>query len=75
VTNDLVTKPGVYEAIPNIEEYIAVESRSMWARLFRRDESGSLVLFGSDLTESEDVIELRSVGLSFSLGDLYETIL
>lgn len=34
VVNDLIRKPRIYNAVPTIEEYLVVDSRSMWRAFF-----------------------------------------
>ena len=75
VVNDLIRKPRLYNAVPSIEEYLVVDSRSMWARVFRRNAAGELPAEGEGLAAADSTIELQSVGLTFKLGDLYANIL
>jgi Uma2 family endonuclease len=75
VVNDLVRKPRVYNAVPSIEEYLVVESRSPWARVFRRSDEGELSAAGEGVSVADGVLELQTVGLSFTLADLYRGIL
>jgi len=76
VTNDLVRKLKVYGAIESVKEYLVVDARSMWARVFRRDDDDEqLSADGRDLTAPDDLIELQTVGLSFTLGGLYSGIM
>lgn len=74
VVNDLIGKPQVFSAIPSIEEYLLVDSRAMWASVFRRDDSGELPLEGEGVTAPDATIELRSVGVTFALADLYRGV-
>ncbi len=75
VTNDLVRKPRVYDAVPSIEEYLLVDSRAVWAKLMRRDADGGLTTDGEDVVSPEATITLETVGLSFTLAELYADIL
>jgi Uma2 family endonuclease len=75
VVNDLIRKPRIYNAVPSIKEYLLVDSRSMWARVFRRDDAGELPAEGEGVTTPDSTIELRSVGLTFALAELYKGIL
>jgi Uma2 family endonuclease len=75
VVNDLNRKPRIYNAVPTIEEYFVVDSRSMWARVFRRAHDGALPAEGEGLSRPEATIELQSIGLTFSLAELYDGIL
>jgi Uma2 family endonuclease len=75
VVNDLNRKPRIYEAVASIEEYLVVDSRNVWARVFRRDEAGALPSEGEGATRADATIELQSVGLEFTLAELYAGIL
>jgi len=75
VVNDLIRKPRIYNAVTSIEEYFLVDSRSMWARVFSRDDAGELPAEGEGVTGPDSMIELRSVGLTFTLAELYRGVL
>jgi Uma2 family endonuclease len=75
VVNDLIRKRRIYNAVASIEEYLVVDSRSMWARVFRRDEAGELPAEGEGVTAPEAAIELQSVGLTFALAELYRGVI
>jgi Uma2 family endonuclease len=75
VTNDLVRKPRVYDAVPSCEEYLLVDSRAVWAKLMRRDADGGLTTDGEDVVSPDATITLETVGLSFTLAELYAGIL
>jgi Uma2 family endonuclease len=74
VTNDLVRKIRIYNAIESIEEYLVIDSRTMWARVFRRDADAQLWADGQDLTSPDDRIELQTLDIAFSLEALYAGI-
>ena len=61
--------------MPSIQEYFVVDSRSVWARVFRRDDDSELSAAGEGVTSPDSVLELQTVGLSFTLADLYRGIL
>jgi Uma2 family endonuclease len=71
VTNDLVRKIRIYNAIESIKEYLVVDSRTLWARVFRRDADEQLSADGRDLASPEDIVELETLGISFRLEALY----
>jgi Uma2 family endonuclease len=75
VVNDLIRKPRIFGAVPSIDEYLLVDSRAMWARVFRRDESGELPLEGEGVAAADSTIELQSVGITFTLAELYRGVL
>jgi Uma2 family endonuclease len=75
VVNDLIRKPRIYNAIASIEEYLLVDSRAMWARVFRRDETGELPLEGEGVTAPDSTVDLQSVGIAFTLADIYRGVL
>ena len=75
VPNELVRKI-VSTAIPSIKEYLVVDSRSMWAHVFRRDTDGQLWAAGrDDLVSPEDIVELRTLSIPFALEALYTGII
>ncbi len=75
MTNDLVRKIKIYNAIGSIKEYLVVDSRTMWAHVFRRDADEGLSADGQDLTSPKETVELETLGTSFSLGALYSGII
>jgi Uma2 family endonuclease len=75
VVNDLSRKLRVYNAVDSIEEYLIVDSRSMWARLVRRDAGGTLPDETEGISSPEASVELQSVGLTFTLAELYRGVL
>jgi Uma2 family endonuclease len=75
VTNDLVRKIKIYDAVEPIKEYLVVDSRTMWARVFRRDAEEQLSADGQDLTSSADIVELQTLGITFALESLYAGII
>ena len=64
-TNDMYRKPRVYDAVESLSEYLVVDSRSMWVRLFRRDDDGRLSPDGEDLASPQSRVSLETVALSF----------
>jgi Uma2 family endonuclease len=69
VRRDRADKLDVYRAIPSVLEYLMVDSRRVWASVFRRGPGGSWLDFTySSLDES---IGLLSVDLRLPLRDLY----
>jgi len=75
VSNDLVRKIKIYNAIESIREYLVVDSRTVWARVFRRDAEEQLSADGPDLTLIEEIIELQTLGIAFSLETLYAGVI
>lgn len=74
VSNDLLRKPLIYGAIESIQEYLVIDSRDTWARVFRRDDDERLTS-GEDHTTLDSRIALRSVGLTLTLAELYDGVL
>jgi hypothetical protein len=58
----------------SIEEYLVVDSRAVWAKLTRRDAAGSLTTDREDVSSLDATITLESIGLSFTLAELYADI-
>jgi hypothetical protein len=52
-------------AVPSIEEYLVA-----WARVFRRDDESDFSAAGEGVTVPGGVLEMQTVGLSFTLADL-----
>ncbi len=75
VTNDMYRKPIVYDAVESIMEYLVIDSRSMWVRLFRRTNERRLLPDGDDLISADQCVSLTTVDLQFTLADLYRDIL
>ncbi len=75
VINDLYRKPRIYEAVPSIEGYLVVDSRAMWACVYRRDDAGRLSAEAEGVASPDATVEVRSIGLTFTLADLYRGIL
>ena len=59
-----------YQTIPELEEYVLIDSRKRSVRIYRRD-GDTLKTEPASLTGS---IELRSLGLVLSLDDIYEDV-
>ncbi len=72
VSRDRVAKLDIYRAIPSMHEYLMIDSRKIWASLYRRGPANTWI----DLTYAalEDSIELLSIGLQLSLAHLYRGI-
>ena len=66
---DQGTKFGYYRNCPSIQEYMLVDTERRSISVYRRKTKNlwTLHIFGSD-----DVVELESVGGSFSVADIYE---
>lgn len=65
---DLEEKYDEYTALPSLEEYLVVDSRKRWARVYRRQ--GDLWTIPS---LPPDAVSLESVGLSVSLSEIYSS--
>ena len=82
MTYDLTTKARKYRATASLQEYVVLwqtEVRAMHQVRMPRQTAGETATAGFEWTlgefESEDdVLTLRSVGLSLRLGDLYRTV-
>ena len=67
---DTGDKLDEYQTIPELEEYVRSDSRKPSVRIYRRD-GDTLKTHPATITGS---IELRSIGLSLSLSDIYEDV-
>lgn len=67
---DRTRKMRDYLALPTLEEYILVDSRSYRVEMYRR-EPDKWAYYAFDF---DDTLELRSVGLRLSVADIYRKI-
>ncbi|WP_254563047.1 Uma2 family endonuclease [Dyadobacter diqingensis] len=59
-----------YRSIPSLSEYVLINSRSLAAEVFRKNEEGFWVL-ASEAYQLHDTLELATVGLTLSMADIY----
>ncbi|WP_229209235.1 Uma2 family endonuclease [Dyadobacter sediminis] len=59
-----------YRSIPSLSEYVLINSQSVAAEVFRKDEQGTWFL-ASEAYNSDESIRLQSVDLSLKLSDIY----
>lgn len=69
--NDRADKFQAYRRLPNLEEYVLVAQDTMRVEVYRRETGWDLELF----TVLDARFELRSVGLSLTVLDVYEGLL
>ncbi len=62
-------KSLAYRANPNIQEYLLVNSASPIIELFRREKHGFWALYTLGI---EDTLELKSIGVRFSVAEVYQ---
>ena len=67
---DTGDKLDEYQTIPELEEYVLIDSRKSSVRIYRR-EGATLVTEPVTVTGS---VELRSLGLTLSLAEIYEDV-
>lgn len=67
--DDLGPKMREYQAIPTLEEYVTIDSRKRWAQVLRRENDRWELL----LPVAAGLLELRSVGITVDLEELYTT--
>jgi Uma2 family endonuclease len=61
-------KLDAYQSIPSVMEYLLVDSRRVWACLFRRMVGG----FWTETTyDIDETVELRTAGVSIGVAELY----
>lgn len=59
-----------YRSILSLSEYVLINSRSLAAEVFRKNEEGFWVL-ASEAYQLHDTLELATVGLTLSMADIY----
>ena len=67
---DASDKLDEYQTISELEEYVLIDSRKVSARVYRR--AGNQLTTGPAVVA--DDLELRSLGMSISLADIYEDV-
>jgi len=68
---DLGQKMREYQSIAELEEYVTIDSRKRWAHVVRRDRGGA---WSRAEPVSSGRLELRSIGATIDLGDLYDLV-
>lgn len=66
---DMNEKKKLYMTCPTLQEYLIVDSEAAIVQIYRResDEKWSVTLLGID-----DLVELTSIGVQFSVEEIYE---
>ena len=64
-------KFDVYRSIPSVAEYVMIDSTKVEVILFRRQETGWVML---PYTSPEDVVKLESVRAELTLADIYRRV-
>lgn len=59
-------------SLPSLKEILVVDSERRWAEIFRREADGGWPVHGQARLEGDGVVELESIGVSFTLDDIYE---
>ncbi len=72
VNRDRVAKLDIYRAIPSIDEYLMVDSRQVWACVYRRAPGGAWLDVVYDALDAR--IDLLSVDFRIAMADLYRGI-
>jgi Uma2 family endonuclease len=72
VNRDRVAKLDLYRAIPALHEYLMIDSRKVWASLYRRGPANTWI--DMTYTSLNDSIDLVSIELRLSLAHLYRGI-
>jgi len=67
--DDLGKKLAEYQAMPQFEEYLVVDSTQHWVRAYRRNSSG---LFEFDTDHIGDSVRLASIGYTLDVDALYQ---
>jgi len=58
-----------YRACPSIQEYVLISSEFLLVEVFRREKHGFWTLY---TLGSDDIIELNSLGISFTVAEVYQ---
>jgi len=66
---DRGVKFGLYKAIPELKEYIMVDTKKMYVAAWRIDDQGQWQL--QEYDKPGDILQIATVALSFSLADIY----
>ena len=59
-------------SVPSLKEILVVDSEKRWAEIFRREADGGWPQHGQSRLEGDGTIDLESIGVSFTLDDVYE---
>jgi len=61
-----------YQTLPSLQEYILVSQSAMQVEVYRLDAGGNWSL---ELLKSDDLLVLKSVGLTLTIAEIYDEIL
>ncbi|MBP0008155.1 MULTISPECIES: Uma2 family endonuclease [unclassified Roseofilum] len=61
-----------YQSLPSLQEYVLVSQTEMKVEMYRRNTAGNWSL---EILEEGDRLELKSVGLTFTMTDIYDEVL
>ncbi len=61
-----------YQSIPSLQEYILVSQEEMKLEVYRPDKTGN---WSREILSKEDSLELKSVGLTLTMADIYDEVL
>jgi Uma2 family endonuclease len=64
---DRIEKLDTYQAMPTVQEYLLVDSRRIWACVYRRFDR----MWTETIYSLEDTIELFSLPVQITMADLY----
>jgi Uma2 family endonuclease len=69
--HDQGVKAQLYQEYPTIQEFLLIDSESTRVQLYRRD-SASRDLWSIHMLNLESIVELESLGVHFSVAEIYE---
>jgi len=72
VVRDRITKLDFYRAMPSVHEYLMLDSRRVWASLYRRGPADTWI--DRTYVSLSDTVGLVSIELELSLAHLYRGI-
>lgn len=61
-----------YQSLPSLQEYLLVNQDEMKIEIYRPDQAGN---WSGQILEKEDTVELKSVGLTLTMADIYDEVL
>ncbi len=60
-----------YQSLPSLQEYVLVSQERMQVEVYRPDKAGN---WSGEVLSTRDRVELKSVGLSLSMADIYDEV-
>jgi len=61
-----------YQSLPSLQEYVLVDQEEMKIEVYRPNDAGN---WSGQILEKNDILELKSVGLTLAMADIYDEVL